>query len=95
MPRDAASRISRLIGEVLGVLDDEERGKAGCDLAEVPAGGPHRVGREAGVERRPIVEVHRRDDDEVRLAAERLVHPLDSRRPQARRLGDERQCSVA
>ena len=46
---------------------------AGRDLAQVPTGRPHRVGRETGVEGRPIVEVHRGDEHQVRLAAERLA----------------------
>ena len=39
------------------VLEHEQRGQARGDLAQDPAGGPHRVRAEAGVERRPVVEV--------------------------------------
>src|SRR4051794_7075881 len=34
------------------ILEDEERRKSRCDLAKVAAGRPHRVGGNAGVERR-------------------------------------------
>src|SRR5262245_41581456 len=77
--------------QVRGVVDDEERGEARGDLAEVAAGGPHRVAPEALVERRPIVEVDRAGEDEVRLRAEGLADAPDAGRAQPRRVGDERQ----
>src|SRR4029079_11828944 len=73
------------------VVDDEERREARRDLAQDPAGGPHRVRGEAGVERGAVVEVHRGDEREVGLAAERAGHALDAGPARAGRLGDERQ----
>ena len=61
--RRTAERPSDLAAEEVGrVLDDEERRQPRRDLAEVPPGGPHRVGGESRVERRPVVEVHRGDE---------------------------------
>ena len=60
-------------------------------LAALADGGAHRVGREARIERGPVVEMHRGDDDEVRFATQCLLDPADFRRAEAGRLGDERQ----
>ena len=56
----------------------------GRDLAQVAAGSAHRVRCQPGVEGRTVIEPHRRDQDEVRLAAERSGHPAHLRRAEAR-----------
>ena len=61
------------------------RCRAGC--ARPRASRPRR-GRHRG---RPVVEVHRRDEDEVGLAAERLDDAPDARRAQPGRPRDQRQ----
>ena len=73
------------------ILEHEERGEAGRDLPKIPSGRAHRVRGEAGIEAGPVVELHRGDEDEVGLAAERLDHATDARRAQAGRPGDEGQ----
>ena len=73
------------------VLHHEEGRQPGRDLAKNPAGGAHRIRRQAGVEGRAVVEPHRRHQDEVRLAPERARDPLDPGLAQAGRPGDQRQ----
>ena len=81
------------------VLEHEERRQSRGDLAQVPAGGPHRVRGEPGVEGGPVVEAHRRHEDQVGLAAERLDDPADPRLAQARasprRAAGAPRCSAA
>src|SRR6185503_17336651 len=87
------ARLTRTIGasaEIRRILEDEERGEAGRDLAQDATGLAHRIGREARVERGAVVELHLRHDREVRLPAERAAHPAHPRVPQARRRGGGR-----
>ena len=69
--------------------------RPGADLAQASPGGAHRIGPEPVVERGTIIELHARDEDEVRLPAERLGDAVDAGGPQAGSGRDEGQVLVA
>src|SRR5215208_7330936 len=77
--------------QIRRVLEDQQRREARSDLTQVSARCPHRVRGKTGIEGGSIVELHRRDEDEIRFGAEGLADAPHRRGAKAGRLADERQ----